>query len=222
MNGSGKQSFYEIQLSNSSLIMAFLVAVGLGVAVFMLGVMVGRGQAPQALPDGGFAEALGPEEGEDATATAELGFHERVQEPVGDEGGAGGDQPAAAGAGTADEDTAGPVAEAAPEPEGRGSETAAAQDDAEPDANGLPDHDPAMASGHVIQVKSTPDRSAADNLQVALASAGFPAFVVSADVGGSTTYRVRVGRYRNRADAERVAAVLGDRSDVDATWVTEG
>ena len=219
MNGSGKQSFYEIQLSNSSLIMAFLVAVGLGVAVFMLGVMVGRGQAPQALPDGGFVEALGPEEGEDATATAELGFHDRVQEPVGGEGDAGGEQPAPAAAGTVDDDTAAPVAEATPQ--GPGPETAAAEDD-EPDANGLPDHDPAMASGHVIQVKSTPDRSAADDLQVALASAGFPAFVVSADVGGSTTYRVRVGRYRSRADAERVAAVLGERSDVDATWVTEG
>ena len=38
MNGSGKQSYYEIQLSNGSLIAAFLVAAAVGVTVFVLGV----------------------------------------------------------------------------------------------------------------------------------------------------------------------------------------
>ena len=83
MNGSGKQSFYEIQLSNSSLIVAFLVAVGLGVAVFMLGVMVGRDQGPQPLLEGGLVEALGDETGPaPAVDPADTDFLGRMEEPA--------------------------------------------------------------------------------------------------------------------------------------------
>ena len=82
----------------------------------------------------------------------------------------------------------------------------------------LPAHDPAIASGYVVQVRATPDRAAADALQAALAGAGFPAFVVS----GDNLYRVRVGRYRNEGDAERVAALLDARADIDETWITQG
>lgn len=208
MSASGKQSFYEIQLSNSSLIVAFVVAVGLGVAVFMLGVMVGRGQAPQPGDEQGWVESLGAS-GEDSEAAGveeeapaeELDFYERVEDPVQEE------QAADAG-----EDTA----EQQQEPEPPAEEATE-----EPELD-LPAPDPSIASGFVVQVKATPDRAAADSLQAALAAAGFPAFVVQAEVGGGTTYRVRVGRYTSREDAQRVAVALDRRSDVEGTWVTEG
>ena len=200
MNGSGKQSFYEIQLSNSSLIVAFLVAVGLGVAVFMLGVMVGRGQEPQLHLEGGLVEALGDEAGPAlAIAPSDTDFLGRMEEP------------AAEGA-IASPDTVAldPVVVDSPV--------------AEPSSatNELPVADPSIASGYVVQVKATSDRDEADSLQANLALAGFPAFVVSGDVAGTMMFRVRVGRYRDEVAAERVAVALSDRSDIVDTWITQG
>lgn len=203
MSSGRQQSFYEIQLNNGSLIAAFLVAVALGVAVFMLGVMVGRGQAP-ATPEqesGWVEEDLGTADVEDATEPSDPEFFEKVQEsesPVGE---------ATAEPATADQE---PPSEQAP------AETP------QPQVSGLPEADPSLASGYVIQVKSTPERADADRLQGSLAAAGFPAFVIAADVNGRTTYRVRVGRYRTSEDATAVERALSERSDVESTWVTTG
>ena len=200
MNGSGKQSFYEIQLSNSSLIVAFLVAVGLGVAVFMLGVMVGRDQGPQPLLEGGLVEALGDETGPaPAVDTADTDFLGRMEESA---------EETTANLGTA---AAEPVAATRP---AEASPSAATND--------LPVADPSIASGYVVQVKATSDRDEADTLQASLASAGFPAFIVSGDVAGTMMFRVRVGRYREESAAERVAAALSGRRDIVDTWITQG
>ncbi len=198
MNGSGKQSFYEIQLSNGSLIAAFLVAVGLGVAVFMLGVMVGRGQGPQPLLEGGLVEALGDESGPaPANDPSDTDFLARLEET----------------------------------PEGTNDLPVAAEPDRDPEpvaspvvarTSNLPAADPSIASGFVVQVKATSDRDEADTLQASLASAGFPAFVVSGDVEGTTMFRVRVGRYRDESAAERVAIALSGRGDIVDTWITQG
>ncbi len=200
MNGSGKQSFYEIQLSNGSLIVAFLVAVGLGVAVFMLGVMVGRGQGPRPLLDGGLVEALGDENGPAPPIDpSDTDFLERLEEtPQGSN-----DSPVAAA--TARQPEPEPMA---PPPVAR--------------TNNLPIADPSIASGFVVQVKATSNRDEADTLQASLASAGFPAFVVSGDVEGTMMFRVRVGRYRNESAAEQVAVALSGRRDIVDTWITQG
>ena len=200
MNGSGKQSFYEIQLSNRSLIVAFLVAVGLGVAVFMLGVMVGRGQGPQPLLEGGLVEALGDDTGLTAAVDrADTDFLGRMEEPA---------EGTSANLGT---EAAEPIATSRP---------AAASPSVA--SNDLPEADASIASGYVVQVKATSDREEADTLQASLASAGFPAFVVSGDVAGTLMFRVRVGRYREESAAERVAVALSGHRDIVDTWITEG
>jgi cell division septation protein DedD len=202
MNGSGKQSFYEIQLSNGSLIVAFLVAAGVGVTVFVLGVMVGRGQTQQALPESGWVEPLAAED-----------FSAQPLEEAGpvveDTGTAAGGDDATDAAQPAFEDV---VAE--------GSQTAATSQVSAPD--GLPSDDPSLASGWVIQVKSTDNESEARALQADLSRSGFPTFVVQADVRGSSVWRVRVGRYGAQADAEEVALALSGRTDIGDTWVTQG
>lgn len=220
MSASGKQSFYEIQLSNSSLIVAFVIAVGLGVAVFMLGVMVGRGQAPQPVDEQGWVESLGADGGEPAAGAVEeeepaedLDFYERVEDPVDGQETADAGDSGGPGAAAADDEADADEAEA----QGGGDADASSGETAD-----LPAADPSIATGFVVQVKATPNRADADALQAALAAAGYPAFVVQADVGGNTTYRVRVGRYGSRDDAERVSAALEGRSDVESTWVTEG
>ena len=153
MNGSGKQSFYEIQLSNSSLIVAFLVAVGLGVAVFMLGVMVGRGQGPQPLLEGGLVEALGDETGPaPAIDPSDTDFLGRMEEPA--------------------DDTTDSVVAAPPEPVAeRPAVATPTPATSAPAANDLPAADPSIASGYVVQVKATSDRDEADTLQASLALA---------------------------------------------------
>jgi len=203
MNGSGKQSYYEIQLSNGSLIAAFLVAAAVGVSVFVLGVMVGRGQAPQALPESGWVETLAADDGgESGQAPVENA------EPITDEFGGDGDGAVVEEA--ADVPVEDPVAEAEPGAESSQLEAPA----------GLPVSDPSLARGWVIQVKATTDQTEARGLQEQLSRSGFPAFVVQD--GLTAMWRVRVGRYGTQADAEEVEVVLSGRTDIKSTWVTQG
>jgi hypothetical protein len=58
---------------------------------------------------------------------------------------------------------------------------------------------------YVVQALATRDRAAARRLRDRLAARGLPAAVVEGRAGGSPVYRVRVGRYRERAAAEVVA-----------------
>ncbi len=202
MNGSGKQSYYEIQLSNSSLIAAFLVATAVGVTVFVLGVMVGRGQAPQILPESGWLEPLAVDDG---AQSGQAPLAEAA--PIADDGDGVGEGETAA------------EAESPPPFQ----DFVAEQESLQPAAPaGLPANDPALASGWVVQVKSTEDQGEARALQEELSRSGFPSFMVQADVSGAVTWRVRVGRYGSQADAEQVAAALSRRTDIAATWVTQG
>ncbi len=214
---SDDQSFYEIQLNTAHIVLVFLGAAILGVAFFWLGVVIGSGRTQL----GGSPEWEAAVAGGAETESAEQdppGFYEAVTEPA-----------------AADDTTSQP--EATPEPattEPRPSEMAAPEfQPSEPvdeqpaqvvaeSAPGLPTPDATLASGWVVQVRSTPDKAAADSLQATLMSAGFPAFVVSADVDGQTYYRVRVGRYGSRGDAETIENELLVRSDIDTAWVTEG
>ena len=202
MNGSGKQSYYEIQLSNGSLIAAFLVAAAVGVTVFVLGVMVGRGQAPQVLPETGWVEPLAANDG---AASGQTPLEEA--EPIDDDS-LTTEVPAGEQEGTTEAPFEDVVAEADP---------VSSQPGATP---GLPASDPSLASGWVIQVKATADEAEARSLQAQLSRAGFPAFVVQDS--RTAMWRVRVGRYGSQGDAEQVDDVLSGRTDIGSTWVTQG
>lgn len=71
--------------------------------------------------------------------------------------------------------------------------------------------------GWLIQVAATSTKTEADAIVKRLNDKGYPAFVTSPN---ATTYRVRVGGYRERRDAETVASKL--RSDERVTpWITQ-
>jgi len=198
---SDDQSFYEIQLNTPHLVLAFLGAAVVGVAIFWLGVVIGRGQGEV----GGSPEwqaAIPADSSADPTETEEegFGFYEAVEQPTSQAPAA--QDPAAA---AADPDTTPQAGEVVADSGG-----------------GLPESDPSLISGWIIQVRATPDKASADSLQSALAEAGFPAFVVSADISGSTHYRVRVGRYSTQGDARVIERLLARRADIADTWVTEG
>lgn len=210
---SDDQSFYEIQLNTPHLVLAFLGAAVVGVAIFWLGVVIGRG------PDetGGAADWQAAVPGapiEESASEDPLEFYQAVGEPTEQDASTEEPEPAQ----QAPPESAVAVPEFQPaEPIDETPAPVVASS-----STGLPSADASLASGWIVQVRSTPNKSSADSLQAALTGAGFPAFVVSAEVSGEITHRVRVGRYRSRDDALLVEAELKTRADVEATWVTEG
>jgi cell division protein FtsN len=72
----------------------------------------------------------------------------------------------------------------------------------------------------VIQVFSSQDRPQADRIRKQLAKGGQKAFLSPVDVAGHTMYRVRIGPFTSRPDAQKVAEKVRKAYKLD-TWVTE-
>jgi len=74
--------------------------------------------------------------------------------------------------------------------------------------------------GFTIQVSSSREISSANALASRLRSSGYPAYVSSSDTpDGLTWYRVRVGAFEERNDAEIVARAISDSQGIKS-WVT--
>ena len=71
------------------------------------------------------------------------------------------------------------------------------------------------SAGYTVQVAAYNTRSTAEKLRASLAARGYDARIV----GSAKPYRVRVGRYESRAEAERAAAQM--KSKKIAAFVTE-
>lgn len=69
----------------------------------------------------------------------------------------------------------------------------------------------AAASGYVIQVLATSDKTKADSIKSSMTGEGYPVFVTNAKVDGKTVYRVRVGTYPGKGDAAAVQARMKAR-----------
>ncbi len=81
--------------------------------------------------------------------------------------------------------------------------------------------EPAVPKGAVvIQVFSSQDRAQADRIRQRLSKGGQKAFLSPVDVAGHTMYRVRIGPFTSRSDAQKVAEKVRKAYTMD-TWVTE-
>jgi DedD protein len=113
-----------------------------------------------------------------------------------------------------------------------GEETAQSSRQAEPAPAGETAAEPAQAApqpraerpatataGQVIQVFSTPDAAQADRLVRRLGDGGYPAFLLEESLQGRTTYRVRVGPYRQQGEAQKIADELRREYRLE-TWIT--
>ncbi|MEM6454520.1 MAG: SPOR domain-containing protein, partial [Acidobacteriota bacterium] len=78
---------------------------------------------------------------------------------------------------------------------------------------------PPSASLFIIQVFSSPDETQANAVTQRLRDGGHRAYLSPTQVGGATTYRVRIGPFDTRNAAERVARTINDKQKLD-TWVT--
>lgn len=213
---SREPSYYEVALTNRQVLIAFVALLTCLVAAFFSGVWIGRGDP--AAPRASSLEARatpspepqldqlsffsGREAGARASATPAL---PPTQTPQPNR------QPVVVPVPTATPTwtpppTATATATRAPTP---APTRAAAPASAEP------------AQGTVfVQVYSSSNGARAREIAGELRKAGFPVVLAEAPAGGGTTYRVRVGPYPSRDQAEQAAVKLRRQHRLD-TWVTE-
>jgi cell division septation protein DedD len=220
------EGFHEIQLNGKQLVFLFMAATVVSVVIFLCGVMVGRGvRSHQASTD--------PVSDVAPVATAEESVRPEPSTPPTDSprpaSGAAAPpnappEPAEDGSDyhkqlTGAEAETAPKVEAPPAP---APERRAAAPDDKPAAP--PSVTPASAggvtgAGYVVQVAALRDRSEADAIVKRLAGKGYQAFVVNPVPGKPPVYKVQVGRFAERGDAEKTAARLKSQEQY-SPWVT--
>ncbi|MGH9346961.1 MAG: SPOR domain-containing protein [Vicinamibacterales bacterium] len=226
------EAFHEIQLSGKHLVALFMAATVVAVVVFLCGVMVGRGISAERLA---IAEAAARETPVDPTAEARapdtpvpeatsstpqaaspasqetLSYPDRLagsgppEESLKDPGAARltRSAPAASSAPAAP----GPVARSAPDGPGAASART---------VGGATD---APSAPFVVQVAAVRERGEAERIAKRLTTKGYPAFVMAPASGAPRVFRVRVGTFPNRREAEQVARRL-EREEHFKPWIT--
>lgn len=196
-----EDGFHEIQLSGKQLVFLFMATTVVSVVIFLCGVLVGRSvrtdresiadsTTTAALPDAGLDGGGPPASGEPPAAIGEFdpSYPERLVNPR------PGEQ----------------LKEPTPEP------PAAVEE--KPAPTPVPAAAPAEAAGEVptagrpgtwfLQVSALRNREAAAATVRRLAAKGYPAYLENPARGTPPIYRVRIGRYRSRDEAEQVARRL--------------
>jgi DedD protein len=223
------QNFHEIQLSGKQLVFLFISAVGVAVVIFLLGVSVGRGVRGVTLAGAG-VDTGAPGDTVVATsppsttpAPGELSYHDTLQGPARGARGAtppapppeqpAPQPPAAAGQATPPPATPPQASSAAPP---QTNPAPAPQQSAPPPKTPAPADKPTDAASKTapkptaggrwdVQVMALKTKEGADKLASDLKTKGYPSFVTNPARG---LYRVRVGPFAKRGEAEQIAARL--------------
>ena len=232
--------FHEIQLNGKQLIFLFMAATVVSVVIFLCGVMVGRGvrsgrgeatQSAELETPAQAAPAPAPSAPAPAASAAPKGQANQPTPPVPDEDTSAykdltADKPKDTALATPAKAQAKPAATAAAPapPKAPATEKPAVAEktapNPEPPAPVDKDRPAAVTSGgYAVQLTALRDRSEADAVVKRLAGKGYPAYVVNPLPGKPPVYRVQVGRYQNRADADRIASKL-QKEEQFSPWVT--
>lgn len=200
---TSEDGFHEIQLSGKQLVFLFMATTVVSVVIFLCGVLVGRGVRADGAADPPIAAGAVASPSDAAPAApatdappsadvptpvpdAELTYHDRLQQekpkeelkPTPPDARPQAAPPASAPAAT-------PVAAAA----------------ADVPTSGRP-------GAWVIQVQALSNRAAAGSVVKGLIAKGYPAFLQMPAKGAVAIYRVQIGRYNDRREAEQVARRL--------------
>jgi septal ring-binding cell division protein DamX len=237
------EGFHEIQLNGKQLVFLFMAATVVSVVIFLCGVLVGRGvragqvASAESVADGTVVEAT-PQQppappppapaGSDPTAAPpppapadDLTYFNRLEKknapveslkPAPERSAANNrpvqpvvsERPAAA-------PTPAPVAVAPPPPPPAPSpapKPVAETNRAEPGGQGF-----------AVQIAALNVRSEADAIAKRLSSKGYAVYVLSPADGTPSVYRVRVGKFPTRREAETMAARL-QKEEQFKPWVT--
>jgi cell division septation protein DedD len=198
------EGFHEIQLNGKQLVFLFMAATVVSVVIFLCGVLVGRGvrtaqpdaaltTAATVAPDAGAARAP---DAAPATPSAdtpppappdELSYYDRLQRQ-----------------GTPPENLK-PVERAQPPPPAARPPAVDATPAAVPAETAVE----SPGTGFAIQVAALRERREADSIVQRLIGKGYPAYVLAPAKGApAAVYRVRVGKFKDRREAEEAAARL--------------
>jgi cell division septation protein DedD len=225
-------AFREIQLNGKQLVFLFMVATVFSVVIFLCGVFVGRGvraeraaltadaagSSPVTTPDVvASQEPAPPPAGSDPTAAApppavdELSYFNRL-----DKSSAPAEKlkPAAT--------TPAPAARATPEPAPppapkKEPPAVASAKDTEP-SPASPGAEPA-GTGFALQITALREKGEAETIARRLSTKGYSAYVLTPPKGAPTVYRVRVGKFKTRREAEAMATRL-QKEEQFTPWIT--
>jgi cell division septation protein DedD len=225
------EGFHEIQLNGKQLVFLFMTGTVVAVVIFLMGVMVGRGirvpRAAQQLdaasdtgvdPTAAARPSLPPPstttDGASAASQETLTYPDRLEDPTPPPETLR-DTPNELGAYAATPPT--PIAKA-PEPPAPKPTVDKKPPAAKPAAAAAVAPEPA-GKGFVVQVAATRDRSEADAIARRLAAKGYPTFVSTPGANGPRVFRVRVGKFSDRRQADTVAGKL-EREEQFKPWIT--
>jgi cell division septation protein DedD len=198
-------AFHEIQLNGKQLVFLFMAVVVASVVIFLLGVLVGRGVRAERGPVEALAQPAAP-------ATEGI-----IAAPA----------PGGAPASVGKEDlsypnrlaSANPPAETLPTPRPDAADvpaSASARAQLPPSSGETSPKRPVIQSreggpasdGFAIQVAALRQRGEAESVARGLTTKGYPAYVMNPDAGAPAVFRVRVGKFKDRREAESIAARL--------------
>jgi cell division septation protein DedD len=211
MASTQDDAFREIQLSGKQVVFVFMAGVVIAVVIFLIGVQVGRGVlAQRGLPEAPDAAANAAEpspppasaspasSGAPVASGEKLSYAERLASP----------EPAEERLKKAERSAVATTGrEATPKPDAPAPTAPAVAASAEP-----------PGAGFAIQVAALRERDEADVIVKRLAGKGYPAYVVAPIKGAPAVYRVRVGKFKDRHEADTVAARL-QKEEQFKPWV---
>lgn len=211
-------AFHEIQLSGKQVVFLFMATTVVSVVIFLCGVLVGRGVRAQQGPAMGMLAVAGGAQNDSEAASgmvdptledgatetvddaAELSYYERLEGE------------------TVPIETLRPLAEAVVDDDGVDNPAPAPPPDPEvptPSTATAP-----SADGFTVQVAALRGRDDAEAIREQLSSKGYPAYVLDpAPDAPAAVYRVRVGRYQDRSEAESIRRRLEEEEQFKP-WIT--
>ena len=219
------QGFREIQLSGKQLVFLFMAGVVVAVTVFLLGVSVGRGvkqasaheleatteAAPATTAASGPVDMPPPTEMTPADTRYSRLDHPEDAKAAGAGAAASGatpvDEPMPAAASTPADPVPAKTSSTVQGPSAATSAPAPPKEPAVKTARGQTDSDIPKSAPNgqwVVQVNALRSRESAEREVANLKKKGYPAFVLP----GGNFYRVRVGPFRERGEADRTATRL--------------
>ena len=238
--------FHEIQLNGKQLVFLFMAATVVSVVIFLCGVLVGRGVKsdratsssdtstaviPEAAPQPPAAAPAVPAGSDPTSATppqavddGNLSYFNRLEKSNTTENlkplpAPPPERPAEAPVRAA---RATPPPPAPPPPSAAPKPAAAAPAAPPKKEEAVPASQPAVAAApgdYAIQVAALREAGEADTIAKRLVSKGYSAYVLTPPDGKPNVFRVRIGSFKTRRDAEVVASKL-QKEEQFKPWIT--
>jgi cell division septation protein DedD len=234
--------FHEIQLNGKQLVFLFMAATVVSVVIFLCGVLVGRGvKAERPLPtqtDNGALDAPSPPPSvapvqtastdlnvapppvpaEDLTYTKRLEENNKKETLKASAARAPATVPPPPSAQTVEPRADTPAA-AVPTPKPVATAKSKEPEVPAPPVAASSSPAPSRGDGYAIQVAALRESGEADTIAKRLVNKGYDAYVLTPPGGTPNVYRVRVGSFKTRRDAEVVASKL-QQEEQFKPWIT--